>query len=79
MSDAACLLSADFSISSVFDPEVGGKNHSELVARLEREVGLVSAYHARFGERHRKETRPTLRHRWKKEKPFHVDYVFVPS
>ncbi|HEX8791138.1 MAG TPA: endonuclease/exonuclease/phosphatase family protein [Polyangiaceae bacterium] len=53
-------------------------NHSRFVARM-RAFGMCSAYHAHHREKHGAETRPTFflyRHR---DRPFHFDYVFLPT
>ena len=41
--------------------------------------GLVSAYHEFFGEAQGRETRPTCYLLWKKARPYHLDYCFVPK
>jgi hypothetical protein len=53
------------------------KNYAHLEARL-AELGLVSAYHAHFGEIPGQETRATYYFQWHRERPFHIDYCFVP-
>ena len=52
-------------------------SHSGLVARL-AELGLVSAYHHYRAEPHGRETKPTFYFQWKKERPYHIDYCFLP-
>lgn len=52
-------------------------NHSALVQLL-AELGLVSSYHTFFGEEHGEETIPTYYFWWKQERPFHIDYCFIP-
>jgi exodeoxyribonuclease III len=54
------------------------RSHSALVKQLS-DLGLVSAYHAFFDEPHGKETRPTYYFHWKRHKPFHLDYCFIPK
>jgi endonuclease/exonuclease/phosphatase family protein len=39
---------------------------------------VVSAYHARFKETYGSESRPTQYQTRKRDRPFHLDYVFVP-
>ncbi len=53
-------------------------NHSALVARLAG-LGMTSAYHEYFREPHGAESMHTFYFRKKAEKPFHIDYCFVPS
>jgi endonuclease/exonuclease/phosphatase family metal-dependent hydrolase len=42
-------------------------------------LGLVSAYHHSHNEPHGRETRPTYYFHWKKDRPYHIDYCFVPQ
>ena len=42
-------------------------------------LGLVSAYHHFFGEEQGSETRPTFYLLWKENRPFHIDYCFIPE
>ena len=53
-------------------------NHSTLVARL-RELGCVSAYHAFHREEHGAESLPTYFQYNHSDKPYHLDYCFVPK
>jgi exodeoxyribonuclease-3 len=39
----------------------------------------MSAYHTHYGERQGAETHPTHYFRHHQDKPFHIDYVFVPK
>jgi exodeoxyribonuclease-3 len=54
------------------------RNHSALV-RLLSEMGLVSAYHAFRDEPHGGESQPTYYFQWKKDRPYHIDYCFIPA
>lgn len=54
------------------------RNHTALVALLAR-LGLVSAYHAFHGEAQGQESRPTYYFQWKRERPYHIDYCFLPK
>ena len=58
--------------------EPPGRNHTEVV-RLFGGHGLISAYHAHHGEKQGTETRPTYYFYRHRDKPFHIDYVFVPT
>jgi hypothetical protein len=73
------VLIGDLNSNAIWDdnhpPEL---NHSALVELL-GELGLSSAYHHFFGEAHGEETRPTYYFQWKEQKPYHIDYCFVPS
>jgi exonuclease III len=53
-------------------------NHSALIASLEA-LGIVSAYHHFFNELHGLETRPTCFLLWKKARPYHIDFCFIPK
>lgn len=53
-------------------------NHSALIAAL-AQLGLVSSYHEFFKESQGAETRPTCYLLWKKERPYHIDYCFIPQ
>lgn len=53
-------------------------NHANLVARLD-ECGSVSAYHEFGGVAQGSENEPTFYHRKSLEKPYHIDYCFVPK
>jgi endonuclease/exonuclease/phosphatase family metal-dependent hydrolase len=39
----------------------------------------VSAYHAFYREDHGRETRPTYYFQWKLQRPYHIDYCFIPA
>jgi hypothetical protein len=73
------VLLGDFNSNTIWDPEhPADRPHSALVWYL-GEMGLVSAYHSRFAEAQGQETRPTFflyRHR---QRPYHIDYCFLPT
>lgn len=50
-------------------------NHSDVVRELS-EFGIESFYHRYYNEDQGRESRPTLYHRRKRDKPYHVDYIF---
>lgn len=79
--DRAAVIAGDLNSNTIWDKPGWRINHSAKVAILEREFGLVSAYHAVRGELHGKETIPTLywRDRTKNGPTYHIDYVFLPS
>jgi endonuclease/exonuclease/phosphatase family metal-dependent hydrolase len=73
------VVVGDFNSNSMWDAEhPPDRNHTALVARL-AEAGLVSAYHTFFDEPCGRETRPTYYFQWKHERPYHIDYCFVPE
>jgi len=72
------VAAGDFNSNSQWDENRPGRNHTEVV-RLFEGHGLVSAYHTHHGERQGAETRPTYYFYRHQDKPFHIDYVFVPK
>ena len=68
----ATIVAGDFNASK-------SQPHLDNVRRL-NERGLVSAYHRRNGREHvEPEDDPTSYHLWREERPFHMDFVFVPE
>lgn len=61
----------------IFDPGRKTRTHSTVV-KLLAERGIVSAYHVFYSENHGEETRPTYYFWRRKERGFHIDYIFVP-
>ncbi len=72
------VMAGDFNSNAIWDRRRGLENHSTLVAALEK-YGLISAYHAIQRERHGHETMPTFHLYGHEDKPYHLDYVFVPA
>lgn len=76
--DNPAVVVGDFNSNAIWDkdhpPEM---NHSALVDRL-ASLGLVSAYHHVRNEPHGAEKEPSYYHQWNQQKPFHIDYCFVP-
>jgi exodeoxyribonuclease-3 len=71
------IAAGDFNSSSEFDKHITGDNHSSIVSLLEKR-GLTSAYHHFYGQQHGDEKTHTYHHTWNRDKPFHLDYIFVP-
>ena len=73
------VVIGDFNSNAIWDswhpPDL---NHSALV-RLLADLGLVSSYHHYHREVHGAETRPTFYLRRDKQRPYHIDYCFVPE
>lgn len=69
------ILVGDFNSSPIFDPSGSKHPHSQLADRLSEEFGLVSAYHCVHTDQ---PEMPTYYHNRKQDKPFHIDYCFVP-
>jgi endonuclease/exonuclease/phosphatase family metal-dependent hydrolase len=69
----------DFNSNAIWDRDHPTHlNHSSVVARLARH-GLVSAYHSFQGVGHGSETEFTYYSRPDQNKPFHIDYIFIPE
>lgn len=75
--DPPTLLCGDFNSNVVFDPGRKIRKHSAVV-KLLADSGIVSAYHAFFSEEHGEETKPTYYFWHRKDRGFHIDYIFVP-
>lgn len=70
------ILAGDLNSNSRWDQWDRWWNHSDVVNDL-NSIGLESAYHRHFSESQGSETRPTLFHTKKLEKPYHIDYCFL--
>jgi endonuclease/exonuclease/phosphatase family metal-dependent hydrolase len=72
------VVMGDFNSNKIWDASRKLSNHSAVVSTL-RSQGLISAYHTYFAEEQGSETRPTF-YFWRREnRPFHIDYAFVPE
>lgn len=76
--NAPVVVAGDFNSNSQWDTERPGRNHTEVV-RLFESHGLISVYHAHHGEKQGTETQPTSYFYRHQDKPFHIDYVFIPK
>lgn len=73
------VVMGDFNSNAIWDKaHPKHLNHSSMVARLEK-FGLVSAYHHRGSHSHGSEQDPTFYLHHNREKPFHIDYCFLPK
>ena len=73
------VLAGDFNSNSIWDAQhAAGQSHSALVEML-FQLGLVSSYHYFHREEHGKEKLPTYYFQWKEQRPFHIDYCFIPA
>jgi endonuclease/exonuclease/phosphatase family metal-dependent hydrolase len=77
-SDGPTVVAGDFNSNAIWDRERPDGNHSSVVELLNR-YGLVSAYHFYYNEAHGAETRPTSYLYRNEERPFHIDYIFIPK
>ena len=71
------VLAGDLNSNKIWDPERVVGNHSDVVNIL-AERGLVSGYHEFFGEAQGAESRPTIYFYRHADRPFHIDYIFIP-
>jgi exonuclease III len=73
------MLIGDFNSNKRWDsaPKIGGGNHSRVVEMLASQ-GIVSVYHAYFGEQQGEERQNTLYMYRNQDKGYHIDYCFVP-
>jgi endonuclease/exonuclease/phosphatase family metal-dependent hydrolase len=73
------VIAGDFNSNKIWDyKRPSHLNHSGLVRNLAA-LGLDSAYHQFHGEEQGSESRPTLYMLKKQNRPYHVDYCFVPQ
>jgi exodeoxyribonuclease-3 len=77
-SKSPVVAAGDFNSNVQWDANRPGRNHTEVVRLLEGH-GLISAYHTHHGEKQGEETRHTHFSYRHQDKPFHIDYVFVPK
>jgi exonuclease III len=75
--DESTLVAGDFNNSVVWDKPRKPTNFANVDACL-RDLGLCSAYHAHTREAFGKESKGTLFHMKNANKPYHIDYVYVP-
>jgi hypothetical protein len=71
------VICGDFNSNAIWDH--GRKRNHSAVVKLLRDRNLLSAYHAFFSEEQGQETRSTYYFWHRKERCFHIDYVFVPD
>ena len=74
---AESVVVGDWNSNAQWDSERTA-NHSATVAQLAA-LGLVSAYHEHYSEAHGAESRPTLHLLKQAQRPFHIDYCFIPQ
>lgn len=72
------LFLGDFNSNSGRDTKSKLGNHA-LVTNALVDLGMISAYHYIYREKPGKETRATFFMGRNHEKPFHIDYAFIPT
>ena len=72
------VLAGDLNSNKIWDAERLTGNHSDVVKMLSKH-GLVSGYHEFFGEAQGAESRPSFHLYRHANRPFHIDYVFIPQ
>lgn len=75
MQDA--FLVGDLNSNAIWDQWDRWWNHTDVVKELS-DLEIESAYHYSRNEEQGKETAPTLYLQRKKEKPYHIDFIFAP-
>ena len=72
------VIAGDLNSNAIWDSNhAAGLSHSALVKMLS-DLGLVSSYHFFHNEAHGQEKQPTYYFQWKEQRPFHIDYCFIP-
>jgi len=72
------IVCGDFNSNKFWDHVRKINNHSAVVKALEKRR-LASAYHHFFSESQGQETQPTYYFWHHKNRPYHIDYVFLPQ
>jgi endonuclease/exonuclease/phosphatase family protein len=72
------IIAGDFNSNCFWDAERVRGNHSSVVKLLTKRR-LVSSYHLFFSENQGEETRPTYYFWHRKNRGYHIDYVFFPA
>jgi hypothetical protein len=73
------VVMGDFNANAIWDKPRAKVDFSRVAKRLQAEFGLVSVYHAHFGESFGVESQATHHFRWNASQAFHIDYCFVPE
>jgi endonuclease/exonuclease/phosphatase family metal-dependent hydrolase len=71
------IVGGDFNASSVFDKGGSASESFSQIDNILTSAGLQSLWHAQESEQFGEETQPTYFHQWNRDRPFHIDYVYV--
>jgi exonuclease III len=72
------IFIGDFNSNKIWDYKRTEGDHSTCV-KLLSDKGIVSLYHELMKENHGEELQPTFYLHRKLEKPYHIDYAFIPK
>lgn len=72
------VFAGDFNGNVAFDRPRAKTKWQDCFTQLESE-GLISAFHAKTGTDHGKEEIPTHYFLTRRERPFHIDFCFIPQ
>jgi exonuclease III len=73
-----CIVLGDFNSNVKWDKPDAWWRHSEVVDELDQ-LNFGSLYHHQLNEAQGNETEPTFFHQYNLNKPYHIDYVFMPN
>ena len=73
------VIAGDLNSNAIFDYQHPKSNHTMTVDYLHKKFGLVSSYHKKLQAIQGKEEHPTFYMYRHQDKPFHLDYCFVPD
>jgi len=71
------IVAGDFNASVAFDTGRGPDRRFSRITSCMSARDLESLWHTSRKEAFGEETRPTYFHQWKREQPFHIDYMFA--
>jgi len=71
------IVMGDFNSTPIIESQ--RRTSRELLRQLQDQFGLVSAYHSHLGIAHGREPHPTFFMNRQENRPFHIDYCFVPE